>query len=424
MTAGPGAGVTATTTRLDADVDLVDLAGDDGVVFEGEDHGVAGRGQALRIPLPTGGDRAAAAEVVTAALGALAGRDDVARPGTGPVAFAALPFDDRAPASAVVPAVTVGRASDGTRWLTTVSAEDDGDHHRRTMAAVVEDAGVAARHRSEQGPSSFTVTPSRTLEQWCDAVAAATVRIRAGALTKVVLAREVVVEADAAISPAAVLRRLRGSYPSTYRFSIDGLVGASPELLVHRAGDLVRSQPMAGTAPRSGDPTADARLAAGLLASAKDRSEHRITIDAVLDTLLPYCSYVDAEAEPSVASVANVAHLATLVHGRLSSPPADALSLALALHPTPAVGGAPTAEALALREELEGLDRRRYAGPVGWVDAAGNGTFAVALRCAELDGRVARLYAGGGIVADSDPAAELAETRSKLQAMLTAVVRP
>jgi menaquinone-specific isochorismate synthase len=181
---------------------------------------------------------------------------------------------------------------------------------------------------------------------------------------------------------------------------------------------------MAGTAARSGDPTADARLAASLLASGKDLSEHRITIDAVLDTLLPFCSYVDAEAEPSVVAVANVQHLATLVHGRLSSPPASALALATALHPTPAVGGAPRAEALALRAAVEGLDRGRYAGPVGWVDGAGNGTFAVAVRSAQLDGCRARLYAGGGMVADSDPAAELAETRAKFSALLGAIVRP
>jgi menaquinone-specific isochorismate synthase len=406
----------ARTTRLDRDVDLVAFAGDDGLLFESAEHGLAGLGEALRIPLPAGPARALdAAATIAEALDALEVEDEVGRPGCGPVAFAALPFDDRSPAVAIVPAVVVGRAADGTRWVTRVAGAPEADAPLDRPAAC-----RGAGH----GPSRFTVTSTRPPEEWCDAVLAARERIRTGALTKVVLARELVVEADVAHSPADIVGRLRAGYPSAYRFSIDGFVGASPELLVSRTGDIVRSHPMAGTAPRSGDPTADARLAASLLASAKDRSEHRITIDAVLDTLLPFCSYVDAEAEPSVVAVANVQHLATLVEGRLSSPPASALALATALHPTPAVGGAPRAEALALREELEQLDRGRYTGPVGWVDRAGNGTFAVAVRSAELDGTRARLFAGGGMVADSDPAAELAETRAKFQALLGAIVRP
>ena len=407
----------ACTTRLDEDVDLLAVAGDGGVLFESPEHGLAGVGVALRVALPTGTARAggAAAELARA-LAAVDVHDEVRRPGTGPVAFAALPFDDGAPASAVVPATVVGRAADGTRWVTRLSAG----------GTVGDGPDLPARNPSPAGagPSRYTVAASRPPEDWCATVADATARIRAGALTKVVLARELVVEADRPIRPSDVLARLRAGYPSAHRFSVDGFVGASPELLVSRMGDIVRSQPMAGTAARSGDPTTDARLAASLLASAKDLSEHRITIDAVLDTLLPFCSYVDAEAEPSIVAVANVQHLATLVHGRLSSPPADALTLATALHPTPAVGGSPRAEALALRAELEHLDRGRYAGPVGWVDAAGNGTFAVGVRCAELDGCRARLFAGCGIVADSDPAAELAETRAKFAALLGAVVRP
>ena len=415
--APPAARLVATTTRLDEDVDLLAWAGDAGLLFESSDHGLAGRGEVLRIPLPTGASRAAGtADAVAAALAGIEVADEVARPGSGPVAFAALPFDDDAPAAAVVPALVVGRAADGTRWFTRTG---------RAGAAASPDDHLAPGERTPgPGPSRFEVSSRRAPEAWCAAVAAARDRIRAGELTKVVLAREVVVEADEPISAVEVLGRLRAAYPSAYRFSVEGFIGASPELLVSRMGDIVRSQPMAGTAPRSGDPTADARLAASLLASAKDLSEHRITIDAVLDTLLPFCSYVDAEAEPSVVAVANVQHLATLVHGRLSSPAASALALATALHPTPAVGGEPRQVALALRAELEQLDRGRYAGPVGWVDAAGNGTYAVAVRSAELEGRRARVFAGNGMVADSDPAAELAETRAKLLAMLSAIVRP
>jgi menaquinone-specific isochorismate synthase len=405
----------ARTSRLDQDVDLLDVAGDDGLLFESTDHGLAGRGEALRIPLPSGPARATdTAACIAEAVAGLGVEDEVRRPGCGPVAFVALPFDDAAPAVAIVPAVLVGRAADGTRWVTRIEGAAGADAPLERLPC----------RPAGRGPSRFQVTSTRSPQDWCGAVVAARDRIRSGELTKVVLARELVVEADAPLSPADVVGRLRAGYPSAYRFSIDGFVGASPELLVSRTGDIVRSHPMAGTAPRSGDPTADARLAASLLASAKDRSEHLITIDAVLDTLLPFCSYVDAEAEPSVVAVANVQHLATLVQGRLSSPPASAVALATALHPTPAVGGEPRAAALAVREELELLDRGRYAGPVGWVDGDGNGTFAVAVRSAELDGTRARLFAGCGMVADSDPAAELAETRAKFQALLGAIVRP
>jgi menaquinone-specific isochorismate synthase len=207
-------------------------------------------------------------------------------------------------------------------------------------------------------------------------------------------------------------------------FSVDGFVGATPELLVSRVGDVVRSHPHAGTTPRTGDPEADARRAAALLASAKDRAEHQVVIDMVLDTLLSFTSYVDSEPEPSIVTLANVQHLASMVEGRLASPPADVLTLVAALHPTPAICGSPTDAARRLIAELEGYDRGRYTGAVGWVDARGDGRFGISIRCAEIDGRRARLFAGNGIVADSDPETELTETRAKLQAMLGAIVRP
>jgi menaquinone-specific isochorismate synthase len=180
---------------------------------------------------------------------------------------------------------------------------------------------------------------------------------------------------------------------------------------------------MAGTAPRGGDPATDSRLAAGLLASATYRHEHQVTIDDVHDTLLAWCSYVDFEPEPSVVAVANVHHLATLVEGRLSRPAPSVLELVRALHPTPAVNGRPREEATRWIVDHEGFDRGRYAGTVGWVDANGNGQWAVSVRCAEVEGARARVFAGNGIVADSDPDTELAETQAKLQALLSALVR-
>jgi len=400
------ADLTATTRRLDGDVDLLAAAGPDGVLFERGRGGLAGRGVALR----------AAVTEVGEALAGIAVDDEVGLPGCGPVAFAALPFLRRrwADTTAVVPRVVWGRADDGTRWVTTVGSGD-----------VEVPEPVPLRPARSVAPGALRIAPGRPAAEWCDLVARATAAIRdsGGALDKVVLAREVLVEAEHPFDRAAVLARLRTAYPGCFVTHVDGFVGASPELLVGRAGDVVRAQPMAGTAPRGGDPATDARLAAGLLASATYRHEHQITIDAVHDTLLNWCSYVDFEPEPSVVAVANVQHLATLVEGRLSRPAPSVLELVAALHPTPAVNGRPREAATAWIETHEGFDRGRYAGTVGWVDAAGNGQWAVSVRCAEVDGNRARVFAGNGIVAGSDPDTELAETQAKLAAVLGALVR-
>jgi isochorismate synthase len=261
---------------------------------------------------------------------------------------------------------------------------------------------------------------------YLDAVAPARDAVKAGEIDKAVIARDLVVTSDEPIDVHAVMRRLRASFGSSYRYAVDGFVGASPELLVALHGSVVTSHPLAGTTPRTGDPATDARLAAELLASAKNQIEHRVVVDVVHDTLLPWASYLDWEPEPSIVAVANVQHLGTRMEGQLSQPSPDVLTLARALSPTPALGGHPRAAAIELIERVEGFERGRYGGTVGWVDAAGNGTWAVAIRCAEFspDRRSARLFAGGGIVADSDPHHELAETQAKFQAMLSAIIRP
>ena len=405
----------ARTTRLDHDVDLLAVAGGDGLLFARDRCGFAGRGVAARVPR----------EEVAEALAAIECDDSLGRPGSGPVAFGALPFLPDAPAELIVPQATVARDADGTRWVTTVVARGDAaeTEARHDAAAAVVDHPPASPGPTD-GPGEFQVQSARPPQDWVDAVAEATARITAGQLDKVVLAREITVTADRPIPVATVLARLAAAYPGCFLYLVEGFCGASPELLVGRAGDVVRAQPMAGTIPRSGDPTIDARRTAALLASTTYRHEHQVTIDAVHDALLSFSSYVDFEPEPSVVALANVSHLATSVEGRLSHPPASVLELVAALHPTPAVCGRPRDAALALIAELEALDRGRYAGAVGWVDAAGNGQWAVSIRGAAIDGAVARVIGGNGIVADSDPATELTETRAKLQAMLAAIVRP
>jgi menaquinone-specific isochorismate synthase len=274
--------------------------------------------------------------------------------------------------------------------------------------------------------SSFSIRPGVSMETYLNAVTAVRNAVRSGEITKAVIARDIIVESSSAIDVHALLRRLRTSFGSSYRFSIDGFIGASPELLIERREGHVASHPLAGTTARTGDPTVDAQLAKELRASTKNQVEHRVVIDMVHDTLLPWCSYLDWQPEPEVIAVANVQHLGTRVEGMLSDPYPHVLDLVVALSPTPALGGHPRAAALRLIAEHEGIQRGRYGGAVGWCDAEGNGTWAVAIRCAELsaDRRSARLFAGGGIVAESEPAAELAETQAKFQAMLAAIIRP
>ncbi len=273
-------------------------------------------------------------------------------------------------------------------------------------------------------PDGFTLTSARSHADWEATVAAAVEAITAGALDKVVVAREVLVQCNRPIVVHDVLDRLRTLYPGCMVFSVDGFLGATPELLVERRDDAVRCHPLAGTYPRSGDPAVDRQLAAKLLASPKERREHRYAVDQIADVLHPLCRELAVPEAPVVLPLRNVVHLGTDIRGRLDEPAPTALELAALLHPTPAVGGTPTVSALDWLAEHENLDRGRYAGPVGWVDSRGDGSFAVGIRSAEVSGANARLFAGVGVVEGSDPRTELIETQLKLQALLAALVRP
>lgn len=270
------------------------------------------------------------------------------------------------------------------------------------------------------------VTPVRNPVAWTAAVGSASARLRAGDAAKVVLAREVLARGDGVVSAAMVARSLRAAYPSCFTYLITGadgtaFAGASPELLVRRSGLRAFSQPMAGSVARGATEAEDERLARELEDSAKDAVEHRIVSEFVVDALRPFSQSVSARP-PEVVRFTNIQHLATFVSAELVDPPADALQLAAALHPTPAVGGWPREAADALIDELEAMERGWYAGAVGWIDSRGDGEFAVALRCGLLWEDGARLYAGVGVMPDSDPARELEETELKFKALLTALV--
>ena len=276
------------------------------------------------------------------------------------------------------------------------------------------------------GARTLSITPVRNPLAWTAAVQDLAARLRSGEAEKVVLAREVLARGDGVVSAGMVVRGLRAAYPSCFTYLVAGadgtaLAGASPELLVRRTGNRAFSQPMAGSVARGATDVEDDRLARQLAQSAKDKSEHEVVATFVQEALRPFSSAVRAR-EPEVARFTNIQHLATSVQAELSDPPADVLTLAAALHPTPAVGGWPRAAADGLIDELEGMERGWYAGAVGWIDKRGDGEFAVALRCGLLWEDGARLYAGVGVMPDSDPARELEETELKFKALLTALV--
>ena len=390
----------ATTQFFDAAVDLNDVAGGDGYLFVRDGVGFAGQGIAHSISADTAADFLRTID-----------HDNQTSLDVGPIAIGNIAFQRMAPATLVIPRKVVGKDEAGNCWITTI------DDASPTISPAL---------ASQPKPSTFNVQPITPIETYKKAVLAARDAVRSGAITKAVIAREIRVTSSIPIDVHAVLLRLRATFARSYRYSINGFIGASPELLVEIKGDRIRSHPLAGTTPRTGDPKTDDELARKLIASMKDQVEHRVVIDVIHEMLLPWCSYLDWEPEPSVLQVANVQHLGTLIEGHLSAVRPSVMEIVRTLSPTPALGGHPRDAALALIADVEELDRGPYGGAVGWVDGSGNGTWAVAIRCAELsdDRLTARLIAGGGIVAASDPDAELAETQAKFQAMLSAIVRP
>jgi isochorismate synthase len=272
-----------------------------------------------------------------------------------------------------------------------------------------------------------TLVPDPLPIEYEAAVERALAAIDAGEVEKVVLARTLHVEADAPIDPRVVARRFSAGEPGSFVFLValpggtSNLLGASPELVVRRRGQKVFSDPLAGTARRSQDRTRDREIARQLLDAVKEQREHRLVAEAVADALTPFCSNLVVDSEASLTSTATLWHLHTAIKGTLNRDAPDALTIAAALHPTPAVCGTPRAAAAALIARLEPFERRFFAGLVGWVDTLGDGEWALTLRCAEVSGSTARLHAGAGIVAGSDPAAEDLETEVKFGVGLRAL---
>ena len=384
----------------DKQLDLTGFAGDDGFLFTKNEFGVATQGVAMKVKPPD----------VLSTLQAIDHQNLTKISGSGPIAIGCIPFDTKQPHEFLIPRVVVGRTAVNEEWITVIDGAEP---------------NFETEPKKNFKQTSYFVTPGVSIEHYLEAVRLTRDAVRNGEFAKAVIARDIEITCDSDIDIRTILFRLRDTYRSSYRFLFDGFLGASPELLVSVDGAEVKSYPLAGTARRTGDKQLDTQLAEQLIASTKNQLEHRIVIDMVHDTLLPWCSYLDWQPEPSIVEIGNVQHLGTEISGRLSEPRPSVLELAYALTPTPALGGQPREEALSHIQKVEGLDRGRYGGAVGYVSANGDGCFAVSIRCAEIAGSRlhARLFAGGGIVGDSEPLSELAETDAKFQAMLEAITQ-
>lgn len=328
--------------------------------------------------------------------------------GTGPVLFTSFSFDRNEESIAVIPQVIVGKKGDNS-WITWI-----GEGGQPELLDTVQ----------EYAAQDFTWGEGTLSEdQWRDRVAQAIAKIETSSIDKVVLARDLVARTTGPIDARPILQELASNYPATWVFSVDGLIGATPELLLRLSRGMVTSRVLAGTIPRTGDDAKDLALAGSLARSSKDLEEHEYAVRSVAEALEPFCSSTNVPDVPFVLHLANVMHLATDVTGALleTKNHVDAFALLKSLHPSAAVCGTPRNIAFDLIDEIEGMNRGRYAGPVGWIDARGDGELGIALRSGQITENEIRIFAGCGIVAGSDPVVELAESNAKFAAMRSAL---
>jgi menaquinone-specific isochorismate synthase len=330
--------------------------------------------------------------------------------GTGPILFTSFAFDENQPSKLIIPQIVIGQKN-GKSWITWIGETSQPEISQLKNSVISGEIKWQDRSISE--------------EKWRGQVAVAIKSINGSELEKVVLARDLTATSNTAIDARQLLKRLEIEYPSTWLFLVDGLVGATPELLVRLSKSLVTSRVLAGTIRKTGDEDRDLTLAASLAKSSKDLEEHEYAVRSVADALAPFCSSTNVPDSPFVLHLSNVMHLATDVTGVLndSAKPTDIFTLISELHPSAAVCGTPTKKASELITELEQMNRGRYAGPVGWIDIHGDGEIAIALRCGQIsqDKLKIQIYAGCGVVAGSDPEKEFAESQAKLMPMRTAL---
>ena len=407
--------LTVRTVAIDDPGPLLDVLPEPGISWVRRDEGMVAWGEIARISTSGPARIDDAAAWWRRLVRHTQVRDEVRTRGTGLVAFGSFSFADESASGGalVVPRFVVG-SHEGVHWFTVIS-EDSADE-----LPSLADARVMV---STPAPLGAVQIADGDESRWRASVSAAVDRIGSGELEKVVLARAVTAVAERPVDVRSVLAPLAAEYPSCWAFHVDGLVGATPELLVRVDHGLVASRVLAGTIRMTGDDMGDLARAGALARSSKDREEHEYAVRSVTQVLANHCGSVNVPDEPSVLHLPNVMHLATDVTGVLSHN-VSALELVRELHPSAAVCGTPTLAAARVIDDLEGLDRGRYAGPVGWIDAAGDGEWCIGLRSAEIspeDPRRLRLFAGCGIVAASDPADEWAESEAKLEPMRRAL---
>lgn len=380
-------------------------------------EGIIGSGVASSIDIGTGPDRFLRAQsLLERATAHVDVTDEVGAFGSGIVAFGSFAFDEEgAPSRLVIPEVIVGRRN-GVTWSTTVQDFRRPARSAAASTAAPQQLGARANAHPDAWDRPRFAGTSLPDTDWLLAVDAALRLIESGALDKVVLARDHLMWSRTAFDLDSIVRTLAGRFPDCFTFRVDGLVGASPELLLRSEGTAITSQVLAGTTRRGANSSEDEALAAALLSSDKERREHAFAAESVRAVLSPLASDLKHAVEPELLRLDNLQHLATRFSGTLDTPEGS-LSLLARLHPTAAVGGAPRAEAIAAIRALERLDRGRYAAPVGWTTPSGDGEWAIALRCGEFEETRARLFAGAGIVAGSLPEQELMETWLKLRTM-------
>ena len=378
---------------------------------------IGGLGVAWRTVAPYGHDR------FEALAGSLEWMEEVSPQLRAMVGFSFDPdgphrpeWDGFTSTAAVVPMVALVSEENSKRLMVTLPPGRGAGEVLSTLAGLPEQTPPSGMHAADHAIES---RPAPT--DWVETVRESVAAIGRGTMDKVVLARSVIVRADVVAAPFDLVGRLRFAYPGCFAFGwqeTDGtFVGATPELLIERHGDQVRSQPLAGSAPRGEGEDEDRSLGEQLMASEKDRREHAVVVEDIVARLEPITARLTAPSTPNLLKMANVQHLASEVVGVLASP-RSVIEVAGDLHPTPAVAGLPRDEALAFINKSESIDRGWYSGGVGWTDPSGQGQIAVALRCALVRGDTAHLYAGAGIVAGSLPERELEETRLKFRPLL------
>ena len=402
----------ARSRMIDSEIDLLAIYSRDDFIWLKAGVGFIAIGSAIEV----------APEEVEETLAAIKIEDQAMQPGSGAIAVGALPFSSTEPALLSIPRQVIGRSANGTYWMTEIRGSDEDQTSLLPVGlssegdSMITESGTTDSGTTDDTHSVLSRYGGTSRAEWSEGVSAVLAAIDEGRVEKVVLARDLVVRGEHPIDLRQVVSRLAEQQRESFIYAHRGLVGASPELLIRRRGALATSTPMAGTANGTNE-----EAIASLVNSPKDAREHEVVVEAVVGALAPYSVSTARVRGPEILALPGVVHLATTIEVDLLPDAPGALELARTLHPTPAVGGWPVTESREIIGENENFARGRYAGPVGWVDQNGDGEFAIALRSAEIDGAVARCFAGAGIVAGSEADSEWDETERKLAPILDAL---